>query len=252
MAPWLIATGIGLAGKAYQDWTNRTRTSTDRQEQRAYEEQIYERQRKDALEDWQRTTDYNSPEQQMQRLKEAGLNPKLAYGTLADSKAGNVRSHAPIGSTFVETPKFDDPFQSVLGATQAYKNVIDANKNQFDLDLNKEMRTDLVEKLKLENQRTAEQITKTKIEQGVLVNDDHRRALQNTANVKKTYSSILNDVKSREMTDVQIKQIDALIEKINNENWLVAQERQFFEDTGLSKTSSNFGVEFFKFILKKL
>lgn len=49
--------------------------------QRAYERKMYNRQRKDALADWNMQNTYNSPEQQMQRLKEAGLNPNLVYGT---------------------------------------------------------------------------------------------------------------------------------------------------------------------------
>ena len=58
--------------------------------QRRYERRMYERQRADALADWNRQNEYNSPQQQMQRLKEAGLNPNLVYGTgsvVANSQA---------------------------------------------------------------------------------------------------------------------------------------------------------------------
>ena len=48
--------------------------------QRKWNEAMYNRQRQDALADWARTNEYNSPLAQMQRLREAGLNPHLIYG----------------------------------------------------------------------------------------------------------------------------------------------------------------------------
>lgn len=44
-----------------------------------------------ALDDWNRSNAYNSPLQQMQRLKEAGLNPHLVYGNGAQNTAAMVR-----------------------------------------------------------------------------------------------------------------------------------------------------------------
>jgi len=62
---------------------------------RAFAKKDYKRQRKDALADWHMQNAYNSPQQQMQRLKEAGLNPNLVYGTGA--VANNAQ--APRAST---------------------------------------------------------------------------------------------------------------------------------------------------------
>lgn len=42
--------------------------------------EMYDRQRVDALADWNRQNQYNSPLEQMKRFKEAGLNPHLIYG----------------------------------------------------------------------------------------------------------------------------------------------------------------------------
>lgn len=52
------------------------------------------------LEMWNRTNEYNSPENQMLRLKAAGLNPNLVYGN-----QGGVAGNAPQGSM----PKFNAP-----------------------------------------------------------------------------------------------------------------------------------------------
>lgn len=57
-----------------------------------WNEMMYGRQRQDALTDWQRQNEYNSPSGQMARLREAGLNPNLVYGNGADAQSGPIRS----------------------------------------------------------------------------------------------------------------------------------------------------------------
>jgi len=46
----------------------------------AFTREMYERQRKDSLADWSMMNEYNSPTAQMERFKQAGLNPNLIYG----------------------------------------------------------------------------------------------------------------------------------------------------------------------------
>lgn len=43
---------------------------------------------------WNKTNEYNSPVAQMSRLRDAGLNPMLAYGSLGDGKAIGIGSPA--------------------------------------------------------------------------------------------------------------------------------------------------------------
>lgn len=57
---------------------------------REYNDQVYARQRADALSDWNMQNSYNSPASQMQRYRDAGLNPNLIYGQ--SNEAGVVRS----------------------------------------------------------------------------------------------------------------------------------------------------------------
>lgn len=65
---------------------------------------MYNRQRQDALADWQMTNSYNSPAEQMKRFKEAGLNPHLIYKQTNEAPA--VRSASP-GSYNPEAPQID-------------------------------------------------------------------------------------------------------------------------------------------------
>lgn len=69
-------------------------TSRQNELQREYNTEMYERQRQDALADWQRQNEYNSPAAQMERYKAAKLNPNLIYGSATNNSA-QVRSSTP-------------------------------------------------------------------------------------------------------------------------------------------------------------
>lgn len=57
---------------------------------------------------WQMNNEYNTPAAQVQRLKDAGLNPALVYGTGASVATGNSKgaAHAPQAAP-ASNPRFD-------------------------------------------------------------------------------------------------------------------------------------------------
>lgn len=73
--------------------------------------------RKYALKDWNRQNAYNHPTQQMQRLKEAGLNPNLVYGNGATTTA------QPVKTPEMQVPNVDvQKIPESMGAYQSVKN----------------------------------------------------------------------------------------------------------------------------------
>jgi hypothetical protein len=85
---------------------------------------IYNTQRQDALADWNRQNQYNSPAAQMQRYKDAGLSPHLIYGQQNTAPA--------IRSTEAKAPQYMAPNIDVSGAAnplliQAQLKNIEAN-----------------------------------------------------------------------------------------------------------------------------
>lgn len=74
----------------------------------------YKRDRADALEDWHRQNEYNSPKAQMQRFKDAGLNPQLIYG---QGTAGNA-SATPVQQQKSGNPSFKADLQEIYGEAQ--------------------------------------------------------------------------------------------------------------------------------------
>lgn len=66
-----------------------------------------------ALQDWERQNAYNAPAQQMQRYKEAGLNPNLIY--TQQNTAG------PVKSTDAIAPKLDSDALAILSKSNKLK-----------------------------------------------------------------------------------------------------------------------------------
>ncbi|WNK14128.1 MAG: DNA pilot protein [Microvirus sp.] len=59
---------------------------------------MYAKQRTDALADWNANNQYNSPQEQMRRFKQAGLNPNLIYGqqnTAQPVRSSSVQDYKP-------------------------------------------------------------------------------------------------------------------------------------------------------------
>lgn len=90
----LIAAGASLASSAI----NAGSQSATNQSQLSYSREMYDKQRADALADWNRQNEYNSPSAQMTRFKEAGLNPNLIYGQMTQSpvvRSSSVEGYSP-------------------------------------------------------------------------------------------------------------------------------------------------------------
>ena len=75
---------------------------------RQWNEKMYSLQRSHNLQDWATQNEYNSPKMQIQRMREAGLNPALMYkGGSGDVTAGPIRS-ADAPSWSPQAPRFDN------------------------------------------------------------------------------------------------------------------------------------------------
>lgn len=75
------------------------------QYQNAWNEQMYERQKEDAIEFWNKQNEYNTPKATMARLVEAGLNPKgTGLGQYANAGSINSPSAQPSASASYKSP----------------------------------------------------------------------------------------------------------------------------------------------------
>lgn len=146
--------------------------------QRRWNEKMYDKQRRDALADWQMQNEYNSPRAQMQRFQEAGLNKNLIYGQTQEAQA--VRS-TDVKSWNPQAPQFDGG--SIL---QSY---FDVQQRSAQVDLLQTQNTLALQNAALTAARTGETLAKTAKSKFDL---EMAQALKNTslqaadANLKKT------------------------------------------------------------------
>lgn len=144
----LVAAGAQLAGQGI----NAASTASNNRKARAFQEKMYAMQRADALSDWQMQNAYNSPAQQMARLREAGLNPALIYANGANQPGAVVRS-TPAGDWQPKAPQFD--LGSVVGQ------YMDVSQSQKQLDLLEQQKTLLTLESALKAAQTNETIART-------------------------------------------------------------------------------------------
>lgn len=106
-------TAAAISGTIDTASTNLSIQNANRKNRR-FAEKMYDRQRNDALADWNAMNAYNSPAAQMERLKEAGLNPSLMYG----GGGGSIMQSATVRSA--DMGKYEhQPGGTALGPTMA-------------------------------------------------------------------------------------------------------------------------------------
>lgn len=223
------------------DRKNRESQEAQNAMDRRWQEDMYRQQRNDSLADWNMQNAYNSPEEQMNRLRQAGINPNWYFGKGAESTAQSIRaSTAPTGN---QTAPRNEPGIISSGIEQYYRlNNIQANtdnlaqnvalskeealvkqatvakmgietaRNKFDLDQAAELKDMVIRQAKLNNAKT-----EVDIEQG-------------QQNVHKTGTEILALMQQIEqnfqMNPKQLELIQAQIQNAQLDGRLKAAEEQ--------------------------
>lgn len=85
----LLAAGAGSVPSPTDFFNSFSTMFTNYQNQR-FSKQMYGRQFDDSIKLWNMQNVYNSPESQMQRFRDAGLNPNLIYGQGNSGNAGSI------------------------------------------------------------------------------------------------------------------------------------------------------------------
>ena len=97
---------------------------------RQWNEKMYALQRGHSLADWAMQNEYNSPAQQMQRLKMAGLNPNMVYGKgTIDNQTGVVRG-TEVKPWNPQAPEYNIGAAAQAGLSAYYNSAI--QKQQID------------------------------------------------------------------------------------------------------------------------
>jgi hypothetical protein len=111
-APYVVAGISALSGAA-----GAASTGAQNRKSRAFSREMYQQQKMDNIAFWDMQNEYNSPQKQMERLRNAGLNPNMLY-----DKTGAVIPAQNINTPDVQGGQFRTPdFGSVgTGLVQGY------------------------------------------------------------------------------------------------------------------------------------
>lgn len=144
--PAAIAGGAALLGTGI----NAMAQGKMNKKTREWNEKMYAQQRTDALSDWQMQNAYNSPEQQMQRLKDAGLNPNLVYGNGAEAMSAQQPRQSQPGSWNPQIPDYSSAGQALGNSLMQYVDM--------------KQKTAVTDNLKAQNVQLMEQIRSQKMD----------------------------------------------------------------------------------------
>lgn len=201
---------------------------------------MYERQRKDALADWNMMNDYNSPSSQMKRLQDANLNPNLVYGNGATTtaspvraaSAGNYRSvpmdlsalgnsigaYADLRLKEAQTDNLKEQNtvlkqESALKAASTSEIASRTARNQFDLDLAGELRQTSVDAAKAN-------LRSTEVSTDVMLNRNEREAAMNSSSIREAATRIAKMRMEMSNNELERERLRASINAINSDNKL--------------------------------
>lgn len=231
IAPAISAVG-GLVG-GILNWNEQ---KGQNRRDRMFQREMYGRQRQDALADWTREAEYNSPEQQMERLRQAGLNPNLVYGKGADNTARSVRSSTAQTPNQI-APKWD--VNAVMSPLLSYFNIKQMQENTDKLaeqaallkkeQLYKDAQTlgELAKtsktkeetwRLKNTHRLVMDQmqstIDQTEANTEYTISENQRKELANSANVNLTLEKVLTEKLIRSKTEAEARRIEAMIDNV--------------------------------------
>lgn len=191
------------------------------------------RQRKFDLDMWNRQNAYNTPAMQMQRLKDAGLNPALMYGqgnpgnAINQPKATIPQIQNPISSSGIasgiqlslaNTQKQLLADQSAQARSQAFKNEIDATIGIQDFGLRKEMQQYSIDRLVSESELNYSKIDLNQSQQGV------NRSIIGLNEVRTALASAQISLTSAQERKVFVE-INAITERVA-QDWVNVQTRK--------------------------
>lgn len=235
------AAAIGAGGGAINSLSQMHQNKKNRQ----FSREMYDRQKADNLEFWNLQNDYNSPQSQMNRFQEAGLNPHLIYGQ------GNAGNAGAISTPDVQTPQTRSPEwgnaisagglpylmaqadlkikqaqannlqaqnsvileDAMLRRAQTYATEINAKRGVFNLDFDTEFR-DVSGEAKREGLRQLRTST------DLAINRDVREGLSNASNLSEALERIQSMKLQRAKTRQEMIQIRSQVQSIRADTGL--------------------------------
>lgn len=196
--------------------------------QREFTKQMYEQQRLDNYLNWKLQNEYNAPTAQMDRLKAAGLNPNLIYGSGAPITAESIHNGSP-GGWNPQTPDFQAPGAAIGSALDRHYDIrmknaqvsnmekqgrlldqdaqlkeIQRKSDEFDYQMKDNLRSYTLQGAELDYRTRENRFEYEK-------NEEARKALQSTSNLSEATERILKSEAERGLVPKRKEYLEQLI-----------------------------------------
>lgn len=226
-APLAAAAAIQAGGQAFQGLT----AMAQQRKANAYNTR-----------QWHRQNEYNSPQEQMKRFQDAGLNPNLIYGSgnaaagqasaapefekLSDS-AYQAADSAPVHAAFQAFTDWEQKKAQTdllkqqattqqqeqhLKSAQIVSEILKGDTSKFDLNLKSDLRSISYDAAKA-------QLQKIKADTNFTTNQDRRADVTLSRNVAESVERVFNSRMGRKLTDAQIKNLkfDSRVKQLDSQ-----------------------------------
>lgn len=227
-----VASGISQISSGIKSWKNQQKqneyNSAEAQKARDWQQQMYDRQLSDNIKLWNMQREYDTPLNQMNRFKEAGINPYFAMSQINSnlstasgasfpaspqaSPSGLVQQDYKVDPTFSQQALLLNQYKENINKTRAetdsilnqnslysldqqlkelevFNKSIEFNKGEVDLEILKKTRYEIINNIKTQNKLLGEQLESTLID--------------NT--YKKIYNPLNIEITQENLKDLQFK-----------------------------------------------
>lgn len=239
---------------------NVTATVGSNRRQQKWAQETYDKQRKDSLQDWSMQNAYNSPAAQMQRLKDAGLNPHLIYGNGADATSASMPRSTDTPNVNYQAPHLDtmqaqnslanfydtqikqattDNLQvqktvlqneAALKAVQALGMVAGTEKTKEETTNLQQLRPMLIEAAKKNIEKMSVDIASTEANTQYTIAENMRKQQLQPITMQKAAEEIKNMVEQRNLSRQQraeiLTRIDNMIKEGKLKDWEIELSKQ--------------------------
>jgi len=231
---------------------NSISTAQQNKKSRQWSEKMYNQQYGDNIDFWQMQNEYNSPENQMSRFRDAGLNPALIYGQGSSGQAGSIQTPDVQQAQF-RSPEWGNAMEGVgsfMSSIYDYEikqaqidnlkadNTVKLSQASLLASQNKRSDFDLGLESKLEEvsaEARREQLRKLKADTRYTLDDNERKTAMNSQNIKESLERILNYRLSRAQTKEEIEKIKSQKKNLDSNTALNVLEKELNE-IGLTRS----------------
>ena len=114
----------GITGQAAVDKQNEYNFKLQ-QYQNDYNTQMWNLQNQANIDLWNKNNEYNTPAAQVQRLRDAGLHPSLAFGGSAGNSSGPVSVGSPQPAAAIAQTRTANYLGGIIGIASTVKSIVD-------------------------------------------------------------------------------------------------------------------------------